>query len=375
MERLRVQYERIRQRLASSWVTFPFSLWLVTRFLLFWMGGLSLRISPRNEFEGGDALLRRYRAWDAMCRWDCGWFSQLARRGYQSALETNFWPGLPMTVKALSSATRIPTEFLLVIVPNLAALGAYLTLYRVYTRVEDESAARCALLVFVAFPFAFFQASGYPESMMIFFSALATLLAMRQQHAAAGIALGLGVLSRHLSILMGPTLLAAQLKQRGLKGFFRSPQVLTLALPFLVAGIYLFYCWRAWGDPLSWWKARAQWGTAAWWGVPQMLANVGDMPHFAAYMLFALIPTAGAVALVVRRKAPELAAPAVMLLAVLWTVGAAGLGRYSASCWPAFLPWGVWLSKKPWLLGAVVGVLAFTQAIFFFLHVHHFAIL
>jgi hypothetical protein len=62
--------------------------------------------------------------------------------------------------------------------------------------IEWEGAARWALTLFGVYPFAFFQAAGYPESLMIFFSALAILLAQREDHIWAGVALGLGVLAR-----------------------------------------------------------------------------------------------------------------------------------------------------------------------------------
>jgi hypothetical protein len=54
----------------------------------------------------------------------------------------------------------------------------------------------------------------------------------------------------------------------------------------------------------------------------------------------------------------------------LWLVGISALGRYSASCWPAFLPLGVWLERRPALALAVVGFSAMLQMIFFFLHTH-----
>jgi hypothetical protein len=326
------------------------------------------------EIPGGDpALHGTY--WDALCRWDCGIFSLIARRGYDNIRETNFWPAYPVGVRWISLITHIPIEYVLLILPNLATLGAYLVLSRVYSLAEDERAARWALLAFAAFPFAYFHASGYPESMMVFFSALATLLAMRGRHVGAGFALGGAVLSRHLGILFGVSLLAAQIRQRGWRGFFKSPRFLTLALPFLLAGLHFTYCWQVWGDPLSWWRVRLDWGETAWWGAIQIVQHYERNPHFLSYLLWTMVPAAGVIALVIRRKTPELAAPALVMMVVILAVGAAGLGRYAASCWPAFLPWGVWLSKRPLLGASVVAAMGMAQGLFFFLHVHHYAIL
>jgi hypothetical protein len=52
-----------------------------------------------------------------------------------------------------------------------------------------------------------------------------------------------------------------------------------------------------------------------------------------------------------------------------------GLGRYSASCWPAFLPLGAWLSKRANFQGPIVAILAVFQGLFFYLFVHQFPIL
>src|SRR5207244_3227955 len=152
-----------------------------------------------------------------------------------------------------------------------------------------------------------------------------------------GAMLGLGVLCRHLAIVFGGALVVAQLRERGWRGFFRSVSIFSLVLPFAFAGAYMFWQWRAWGDPFAFWKARSTWGGTAWWGVTDLWRIRIGYPHAAVLAIFALVPTAGAVALVRRRHTAELAAAAVPLMIVVWAIGAFGLGRYSASCWPAFL--------------------------------------
>ena len=65
---------------------------------------------------------------------------------------------------------------------------------------------------------------------------------------------------------------------------------------------------------------------------------------------------------------------AVGLMLTLWTVGLAGLGRYSASCWPAFLPLGAWLAKRPSLLMPCVCAGALLQGLFLYLFAHWYNI-
>jgi len=355
------------------WTLFPIALWVATRLSLLLLGYISLKLTP--SLRGSSAAsLRAYPALDALCCWDCGWFNTLASRGYANATETNFWPGLPMAASALYRVTGMPVGFAVLTISNLACLGAYLTIYRIFARLDGTNAARASLALFAAYPFAFFHASGYPETIMIFTSALALLLATSGRHYSAGITLGLGILSRHLTVLLGGGLLAAQIRQRGLRRLFASPRFLGLALPFAVAGIYMAYCKLAWGDGLSFFHARSTWGQTAWWSAADAVRHAGKRPHIVSFIPFALVPTIGALCLLSSRKYAELAASVLPLAMVLWFIGAFGLGRYSASCWPAFLPLGKWYQRHPRWQVPLLLFFCLAQGWFFFLHSHHYEI-
>jgi hypothetical protein len=362
--------------LASSrwrWMAFPFALWAFTRLGYLLLGFLSLKLTP-GQRGSSSASLHPYPALDALCCWDCGWFDRLARLGYSAPMETNVWPGLPLLSRAFAKLFHMPVGMAVLAVSNLACLGAYLVIYRLFVRIDGTRAARAALILFAAYPFAFFHASGYPETLMIFFSALALLCAMSGRHVLGGLALGVGILSRHLTVFLGAGLLAAQLRQRGLRGFFTKPTFLTLALPFLLAGIYSIYCWRAWGDPVAFWHARDQWSKTAWWTTMDAIRNFDKRPHIASFIPFAMIPSIGALLLLRARRYAELAAAAIPLMAALWLIGAFGLGRYSASCWPAFLPLGQWYERHPRWQIPILLFFGLAQGWYFFLHSHHYEI-
>jgi len=357
----------------TRWMLFPFGLWVVSRLSFLLLGYLSLRLTPGLRGSASPTL-RPYPALDALCCWDCGWFNRLAQRGYSAAVETNFWPGLPMAARALWKLTGVKVGFGVLGIANLACLGAYLTIHRIFVRLDGARVARAALILFAAYPFAFFQASGYPETIMIFASALAILLAMSGHHVLAGLSLGVGILSRHLTVLLGAGLLAAQLRQRGLRHCFTSPAILALGLPFAVAGTYLLYCQLAWGDALSFLHARDSWGNTAWWSIVDAIRQANKRPHILSFAPIALIPTLGALGLLGSRKYTELAASVLPLVVVLWLIGAFGLGRYSASCWPAFLPLGKWYARHPrWQIPLLL-FFSMGQGWFFFLHSHHYEI-
>jgi len=365
-----------------AWMRFPLLAFLVLRTSLLGVSLMAHRLPEGLLFQEtleaplGQGL-RRMPAIDGLCRWDCGWFERIATQGYQHFNDTNFWPLFPLLGRAVSPLTSGNVQLALWLVANLASLLSYIALYRLFWDLSNERAARTSLLLFALYPFAFFQGAAYPESLMILFSALATGLALRRQHLAAGIALGLGILARHLTVVAGAALLVAQLRQRpSLRRFLWHPAFLGLLMPFFVSGLYLLFQYMRFGDPLAFWKARASgWGEAAWWGVVHTFRTHGPDPRHWFFLIFSLVPGVGAVALSTQRRWAELAAFALAMMTLLYLVGAEALGRYSAACWPAFLPLGVWLSRRPQLEALVYGGLGMFQGLFLYLFVHQFPIL
>ena len=51
-------------------------------------------------------------------------------------------------------------------------------------------------------------------------------------------------------------------------------------------------------------------------------------------------------------------------------VGFWGLGRYSASCWPAFYAMGLLAAKRPTLFTVLLAMLAMFQGLFFYMFSH-----
>ncbi len=368
-----------------QWMLFPFVIFVYTRIALLAFSYLGLRLIPAlYDQHGQRALFGPYAAFEGLCRWDCYWFYWIAERGYWEARVTNFFPLYPALVRTVYQATGVPLPFALLIVSNLASFAALLVVYRIFTMLASEAAARWGLALLVAYPFAFFQAAGYPESLMMLYSALAILFALRGQHVWAGVLLGFGVLARHVTLFAGAALVVAQLRQRGFhpKRFLQNPAILGLLVPWLFLALYCLYQYIAFDNPLAFLAARAgpPWGELAWWGIGQLLTDpnasrFGDhLLAIQAYIPFALLPTVGAIALLAKKQWLELAAFALVLLAVVWTVGIWGLGRYAGSCWPAFLPLGSWLAQRPKLQAPVIVLLAIFQALFFYLFTHQFPI-
>jgi len=354
-----------------GWAAFPVGTFLFTRAAILAFTSWSLRMDPRLHFEGPPLL--DVPSLGGLCRWDCLYYTHIALEGYREPFWTNFFPLFPLLGKGLSLLTGLSLPFALVLLANLAGLGALLAVYRVFLETEGEEVARAGLILFASFPFAFFQAAGYPESLMVLTSAAAMLLAMRGRHVAAGGVLGLGVLARHLTIVAGLSLLAAQVRERGLhpRRFLLHRSFLGLVLPFALASLYMLYLYATRGEPLAWWTHRKEgWGELAWFGLPDLLRGDSLPLELYLYVLLSLVPAAGTVLLLREPRWRVLAAFAAGLMLTLWTVGLAGLGRYSASCWPAFLPLGAWLARRPALLMPAVCAGALLQGLFLYLFAH-----
>ena len=364
-------------RLVSSlrWAAFPAAVFLFTRAAILAFTSWSLRMDPRLHFDGPKLL--EVPSLGGLCRWDCLYYTHIALEGYREPFWTNFFPLFPLLGRGLSLLTGLSVPLSLVLLANLAGLGALLAVYRLFLEAEGEDAARAGLALFASFPFAFFQAAGYPESLMVLTSALAVLLALRGRHVAAGGVLGLGVLARHLTLVAGLSLLAAQVRERGLhpRRFLLNPAFLGLVLPLGCASLYMLYLGLSRGEPFAWWTHRKEgWGELAWFGLGDLLRGKALPLELYLYVLFSLVPGVGAVLLLREPRWRVLAAFAVGLMLTIWTVGLAGLGRYSASCWPAFLPLGVWLSRRPSLVMPCVCAGALLQGLFLYLFAHWYNI-
>jgi len=358
---------------SRGWL-FPVWAFLLSRSAIFLETQWSLAIDPRLHRPGGPLS---FPALEGLCRWDCGWFETIATRGYVQPTFANFFPLFPLLGKAVSAVTQLPLSISFVLSANLVALVSLVVIYRIFSDLEGEAVARVALSLFVAWPFSFFQAAGYPESIMVLTTALAVLWSQRGQHIRAGVALGIGILARHLTLVGGFSLLVAQIQQRGLRlrQLLWNRAALGLVMPIAIASLYGLFLWVRFGDPAAWWKARQQgWGEPAWYGLLTFFRHSNWEPQIGVYVLLSIIPGIGAFMLLRKREWRVLAAYAVALMVVLWAIGLMGLGRYTGSCWAAFLPLASWMERRPWLQFPVVSAFAVLQGMFIYLFVHSYPI-
>lgn len=364
----------LRQRLAVIWerVRFPVVLFLFHRLGVALVSMASLHIAPQLARRASHSRLP---ALDNLCLWDCGWYTRIATEGYATYQSAAFWPLFPWLGRLVHWVTGFSHERSLILVANVTGLLALVVVHEIFKRLEGEAVARVGVSLLVFWPFSFFQATGLAESPMILLTALTVWLAMGQRYFGAGVALGLGILARHLSGFAGLGMVVELLRNPELRAAPRRylTKLPALTVPFVIAAVYPFLLWREHGDPLAFVRARALWGQWSYMSLWTHFTKTRE-PQVDVAIFFSIVLLVGTVALLFRRRWWTLAAFAVPLMAAVWALNVASLGRYAASIWPVYLPLAVWLARRPGLEGPIIGMLAMTQAMLLYLFVHNFPV-
>ncbi len=115
--------------------------------------------------------------------WDASWYERIAGGGYSGLGDQGlrFFPLLPVLARSLRAIPGMTAGTSLIIVANLACLGAFVMLWRlVVFELGDEGCARRAVWLLAFAPPAFVLVMGYADSLLIATS-LAAFLGFRQR--------------------------------------------------------------------------------------------------------------------------------------------------------------------------------------------------
>ncbi|ANP71988.1 hypothetical protein [Cryobacterium arcticum] len=125
--------------------------------------------------------------------WDALWYNIVAVGGYPSVLPVTvdghvgenawaFMPGYPAVVRVLMLVTGAPWASMAVVVSVACSLGTALLFYRLMRRVQPESTALFAVVLFCAAPLSPLLQFGYAESMQLLLLTLALLLVLQRRY-------------------------------------------------------------------------------------------------------------------------------------------------------------------------------------------------
>jgi hypothetical protein len=321
-------------------------------------------------------------ALDGWARWDSAWYWAIARDGYgvmlgdQSAAA--FFPLFPLLAAVVSQPLRLllpPDQafYLGGFVVSNAAFGLAVLLFdRLARALLKPQVARRAVWLFCLYPFGLFFSAVYTESVFVACALAALWYARGGRFWLAAAAAGLAGLTRNVGLLVGVAVALEFVRQRqwAWRALFTRAALPLLLAPLGVVG-YAVYLWIALGDPLRFLRAQEAWGHEL------ALVPVGRLVHdalsvgvywrdrldaWACLGVLAVFPVLVIVAW--RRYGVALGVFAAGALAAPLTAGmTAGLGRYSAVLFPAFLVLAETV-RKPWKFRALCLVWAVLAVLF-----------
>lgn len=245
---------------SSPWrssVRFGLLMWLsclLSYLIASWLSRLPYSTDP-NAAIGVRAF---FRGW---YRWDTEWYVTIAEHGYHyKPFSPAFFPLYPMLARTVGYVVPGGAMIGAFVVSILACLAALIVVHRLTAEIVGESVARRTVLYVLAFPTGFFLVAGYNESLFIAL-AVGSLYCMRHgRWWWAGALAGLSTATRLGGVMLGAAFVYEYLRQRGFSP--RRIRLDALAVCLVPSGlmVYAWYCWKAFGHPLYFQQAQANWG-------------------------------------------------------------------------------------------------------------------
>jgi hypothetical protein len=334
---------------------------LLTRGALFLIGFLAV---ASFDHAPGMAVDRNHELGLLADRWDASWYLGIASGGYRwNPEERNprvaFFPGYPLTVRAVGRVLRLPDEEVPWLWTGVALSVVYFLLALIWLQrlaidygATPPQASHAAWLL-AAYPFSLFYGQFYSESLFLLCAVVACHAARRRQWLVAAL-FGLGVgLVRPTGVLVSLMLAWTAFEQfRADRERFQREwwiAALAMAAPALGIALYAAYMHAVTGDALAWMHAQVIWGRTPappWTPFVQLfdasrahgvVRAIFAQPYDALNAAAALFALA-AVVPVGRRLG--WGAGAFVLVSLLLPLGAGGLlsvGRFTSVLFPIFL--------------------------------------
>jgi Gpi18-like mannosyltransferase len=203
--------------------------------------------------------LRFSTVWNSWYRWDSTIYATIAKYGYTNYSRTAFFPLYSLLERGLMYATHNNPFLAGLIISNLAGLGILVVLYRLIREDFNADQAERAVLYLALFPTAFYLASGYNESLFIFFTILHFYQLRHGHWWWAGFFGLLASLTRAAGILLVVAFSYEYLRQHQFQ--WKALRLNALAGALIPGGVALFALWCSiqYHDPLAFSHAQASW--------------------------------------------------------------------------------------------------------------------
>ncbi|HEU0028403.1 MAG TPA: mannosyltransferase family protein, partial [Ktedonobacterales bacterium] len=185
-------------------------LWAGTRFIYLAFTYLAAGLSQAQPAQGTGF----FGLWQ---RFDTNWYLSIATQGYAFPQQVAFFPLYPALIRLFSLFTGGNMLVSALIVGNLGTLAALIALGALTAwETRDGATPASAMLLMLAFPFAFFFATAYTEGMFLAFAIFCLLFARRGQWGYAALFALLAGATRPTGVVLIPPLAWEWLRQNGL---------------------------------------------------------------------------------------------------------------------------------------------------------------
>lgn len=196
--------------------------------------------------------------WNSWNRWDTTIYITIAKYGYTNINRTAFFPLYSLLERALMYVHNNPLIDGLII-SNLAGLGIFVVLYRLVSEDFNAEQAERTVLYLALFPTAFYLASGYNESLFIFFVVLSFYQLRHGHWWWAGLFGLLASLTRSTGMLLVIPFYYEYLRQGRFQ--LKALRWNAFAGALIPGGVVLFaiWCYIQYHDPLAFSHAEVTW--------------------------------------------------------------------------------------------------------------------
>ena len=232
---------------------------------------------------------------DTMCRWDCGWYIQVATHGYdlephhnfkQDAANWAFFPLFPILLTAANQLLMIPHKLAGLIITNLCMFFAIKLSLKYLKQTRPYVAEHFWVWLCATGPYGFYFTNGYSEALFWLLGCAALLMWTQKKYMQAGGLTALLCATRLFGLFWLIAFLSdiwRQRKQISLRERLADPSlILGLCLSPLGLILFIYYLYFHMGDGLAFSHIQIAWGRSISTTIPQWLNTLQEWGDFSS---------------------------------------------------------------------------------------------
>lgn len=350
-----------RPRFLDADTRFVLAVFLGTRLLMLLAAML---LAP--HLRPGEPLL------DALCRWDCQWYLQMAEHGYDitpnhglvatgrsgadhpagDVANWAFFPLYALLVSCVSALVGLSSLTAGFVVSNLALLAGVLCVHRYTSRTLDAATARLVVLLLLVSPLSLYYSVPYTEGLYLALTAATMLAAVSGRWLLAGCAAAALSATRNMGVMIVFPLLAVALSQVGWRAFLRmeprahAPIVALLMAPVGLAA-FMHFLHAHVGDALAFKHVQIAWDRQLGNPVKQLWWALHSSNPVTLYCaVCGVLAGVSAIWLAIRRRWPEALLVAIGLFIPLST-SVVALPRFTLTLFPVAIALALLVARRP----------------------------